>query len=94
MSCLRCLYNRFCHQKNDLSMLSPVLGFIFFPDRLLWLQLVDGRNYLVRVFVPAKRADLSVFSRTLVSISFQLMLGAQHVATLQVTLKFCMEHLS
>ena len=33
----------------------------------VWLQLIDGRHYLVRVSVHSKRADLSVFRRTLVS---------------------------
>ena len=41
----------------------------YIPHSAVWLQLIDGRHYLVRVSVHTKRADLSVFRRTLVSLT-------------------------
>ena len=39
------------------------------------LQLIDGRHYLVRVLVHSKKADVSVFSRTMVSHSCPMLIS-------------------
>lgn len=61
-----------CACAYSLNLLLPLLPQRACMHQCVWLQLIDGCHYFVRVSVHSKRANLPVFNRTLVSCTLAL----------------------